>query len=296
MKSNALVLHPHGAPSAGSAEAFVCINHLASSVMKDKRIELKYQLEPCLAADVKQWAREHLAADPHCDSGDTYDVNTLYLDSPDLDLFHETGVVGKKKYRIRRYGSESKLWLESKRKKKCEVNKTRVVGDETEIRNQLEHRLNTERPCRLLSIEDSSSEEWFGDWFIAKTQLHRLQPTTQVHYQRFARMADASGQNIRLTIDSHLHASPARGWQVAREDDAHERAHRVQATEYEILELKFHRYMPHVFKELLRTFPIPVTGFSKYRAAVRCWNLDQAVPVCEAPAELSSRSERLLYA
>ena len=72
------------------------------------------------------------------------------------------------------------------------------------------------------------------------------------------------GESLRLTIDSQLQASRARGWRVASTSDAASRTERVDVAEVEILELKFHNQMPHLFKELLRTFPLRSTGFSKY--------------------------------
>ncbi|MFG0267357.1 MAG: polyphosphate polymerase domain-containing protein [Rhodopirellula sp. JB055] len=252
--------------------------------MNDKRIELKYQLDSSLASEVKQWAREHLTADPNCESGDSYDVNSLYLDTPQLDLFHQTGRIGRRKYRVRRYGYESKLWLESKSKKKNEVQKNRCVGSEDEVMNTL-LQLNDR------NTEGESSTPSFGDWFRDQAIKKELQPTTQIHYRRFARMGSEQGQNMRLTIDSQLHASPASGWDVASENSDSDRSQRVKATGLEILELKFHRFMPHRFKELLREFPIPLTGFSKYRAAVRCWNLDQPVPVFDPAMEVLPKSE-----
>lgn len=264
--------------------------------MNDKRIELKYQLDPCLASEVKQWAREHLTADPNCESGDSYDVNSLYLDTPQLDLFHQTGSIGHRKYRVRRYGCESKLWLESKSKKKNEVQKTRCVGSEDEVMNTL---LELERASTRSDSADPTTPA-LGDWFLKQAIKKQLRPTTQIHYRRFARMGSELGQNMRLTIDSQLHASPASGWDVASEEAGSDRTQRVKATGLEILELKFHRFMPHRFKELLREFPIPMTGFSKYRAAVRCWNLHQPVPVfdsaIELPPEWNWNTETVSYA
>jgi hypothetical protein len=264
--------------------------------MNDKRIELKYQLDPCLASEVKQWAREHLTADPNCESGDSYDVNSLYLDTPQLDLFHQTGSIGRRKYRVRRYGCESKLWLESKSKKKNEVQKTRCVGSEDDVMNTLFELGRSTAENR----GTAATKPLFGDWFRKQAIKKQLQPTTQIHYRRFARMGSELGQNMRLTIDSQLHASPASGWNVASEEAGSDRTQRVKATGLEILELKFHRFMPHRFKELLREFPIPLTGFSKYRAAVRCWNLHQPVPVfdsaIELPPEWNWNTETVSYA
>ena len=95
-----------------------------------------------------------------------------------------------------------------------------------------------------------------------------VRPAVQVHYRRFARTSTLEGENLRLTIDSHLQASRVSGWDdsLVRNQSSVERRQNVSPVQ--ILELKFHNQMPWLFKELLRTFAIPASGFSKYRSAV----------------------------
>ncbi len=202
---------------------------------------------------------EHLGVDQHCDDSlvDSYEVNTLYLDTAELDLFYRTGVVGRSKHRIRRYGSERTLWLESKRKKGNVVRKTRTAASEEDVLD------------RLSSLSDGTA--WSGDWFSQRILARQMQPAVQVHYLRFARTAVLGGESLRLTIDSQLHASPSYGWHVSSQSSNSEVSERTAAGT-EILELKFHHRMPPLFKELLRTFPIPATGFSKYRTAVEVFH------------------------
>ncbi|TWU48516.1 VTC domain protein [Rubripirellula tenax] len=229
---------------------------MTEAQVHDKRIELKYTLDAHLSCEVRRWAREHLGVDRHCNAslGDSYDVNTLYLDTPEMDLFHRTGEIGRAKHRIRRYGDDSTLWIETKRKKANVVRKNRSATSEDEVVRRL--------------TDDSEPTLWCGDWFVSRIAERRLQPTVQVHYRRFARTSTLGGESLRLTIDSHLQASPANGWQVAASSDNANRTARIDTADIEILELKFLNQMPHLFKELLRTFAIPATGFSKYRAAV----------------------------
>ncbi len=240
---------------------------MTETQIHDNRIELKYMLDASLSLEVRAWARVHLGVDAHCNSSDTintadkgdllsdsYDVNTLYLDTPELDIFHRNSDLGKAKHRIRRYGDEVTWWLETKRKKGNVVNKNRTATSADEVVARLSH-LSDQTP-------------WCGDWFATRIIERRLQPTIQVHYRRFARTSTFGSESLRLTIDSHLQASSACGWLVASTSDKVNRRQRLNATNVEILELKFHNQMPHLFKELLRTFAIPATGFSKYRTAV----------------------------
>ncbi|TWU55543.1 polyphosphate polymerase domain-containing protein [Rubripirellula reticaptiva] len=229
---------------------------MTDNQIHDKRIELKYVLDAKLSLEVRQWAREHLGVDGHCNDalGDSYDVNTLYLDTAELDIFHRSSDFGKAKHRIRRYGDDSTLWVETKRKKANVVKKNRTATSEQEVES------------RLTDLSDQTA--WCGDWFSDRVVQRQLQPTVQVHYRRFARTSILGGESLRLTIDSQLQASPIDGWNVASTSDVANHAKRMAITSDEILELKFHNQMPHLFKELLRTFAIPATGFSKYRTAV----------------------------
>jgi SPX domain protein involved in polyphosphate accumulation len=221
----------------------------------DRRIELKYVLDAKLSSDVRAWAREHLGVDSHCNASldDSYDVTTLYLDTPELDLFHRTGTIGSTKHRVRRYGDETILWIETKSKKKNVVQKDRTATSEDEC------------VTHLSDLENDSP--WCGDWFTGRIIERRLQPTVQVHYRRFARMSTLGGESMRLTIDSQLQSSPANGWNIASTSEHSDPSQRLSAASAEVLELKFHRRMPHLFKELLREFPIPLASFSKYRTA-----------------------------
>ncbi len=68
---------------------------MSETLVHDKRIELKYMLDANLSVEVREWARQHLGVEGHCNDsfGDSYDANTLYLDTPEFDLFHRTGAV-----------------------------------------------------------------------------------------------------------------------------------------------------------------------------------------------------------
>src|SRR5215207_6074619 len=92
----------------------------ASMIRTDWGYEMKFRVPDEKADQAIAWAREYLAPDPHVDPalGDGYRISSLYLDTPALTVFHQIGPDGRRKYRVRRYGSESLLYLE--RKLKCD--------------------------------------------------------------------------------------------------------------------------------------------------------------------------------
>lgn len=260
---------------------------------KIKRVEMKCRLDASLSDEVRAWAREHLGLDENCNSetGDSYDINTLYLDTVDLDLFHRTGKIGAAKHRIRRYGNDQTLWLETKRKKKMIVRKSRSAVFESDLYPRLLATGQTLEggPATHPAAEGNSSlDDWCGDWFMKRIVDRRLHPTIQIAYRRFARTSMINGENLRLTIDSQMRAGTTDGWRV--NSDSSESYCQIDGGE--ILELKFHNKMPHLFKELLRTFPIPATGFSKYRTAVGIQNRFCSLEPKRGPAFMPQKYQK----
>src|SRR5688572_14222583 len=133
--------------------------------------EIKFLVDPETAERVRAWARQHLEADPHGagPSGDIYSTTTLYLDTPDLDVFHRRGSNGRAKYRIRRYDN-GVVFFERKLRTAARLAKrrTQVTVDDVP-------RLATE------------TDGWPAAWFQRRIRARRLSPTCQVRYIRMAR-------------------------------------------------------------------------------------------------------------
>jgi hypothetical protein len=231
---------------------------LAGRFMNEqRRIELKYPIAPELADQVRAWAREHLDRDPYGSGahGDSYEVHTVYFDTPNLDLYRRSGAARRTKYRVRRYEDASCLWLESKSKKRSVVRKTRTMVD----RQELMDRVKTE-----VSSPDCPGLAWHGEWFFERTSEIGMRPTANLTYQRFARTATLEGRPLRLTIDRQLRATHVACWEpIAMDSTSH-----PSLVVTEVLELKFSDFMPHLFKQLLLEFPLAGRGFSKYRTAM----------------------------
>jgi hypothetical protein len=141
--------------------------------------ELKFLIDENRAERIIEWARIHLNADPHAGGahGDGYLVNSLYLDTPAMDVFHRSELYQRRKYRLRRYGNDSKVWLEVKKKNKGLVRKHRVWVPESEI----EYR-----------VSGTLDPHWDGAWFRRRLDEHTLRPVCQVTYRRFARVGMTS--------------------------------------------------------------------------------------------------------
>ena len=77
------------------------------SRLKPGRRERKFILSDEKAEAIRRFVRAYLPPDPHMNGNDPlgYHVRTLYLDTPQLELYRRT-VDGKKNYSLRRQGYE----------------------------------------------------------------------------------------------------------------------------------------------------------------------------------------------
>lgn len=235
-----------------------------------RRVEMKFMLDAALSEQVRQWAIDRLGVDENCagDGSNSYDINTLYLDTPESDMYYQTGVIGKAKHRVRRYGRDQMLVLETKRKKKMVVRKNRTAVFESDF---MARAANPMQPKIACEPNADDADLWCGDWFINRIADRRLTPAIQIAYRRFARTTTVNDENLRLTIDSNMAACAPNGWNVATpRHDASSALNRGFRSigDFEILELKFQNQMPTIFKELLSSFPIPGTKFSKFRTGM----------------------------
>lgn len=213
--------------------------------------ETKFVVEPSVAAAIQDWARQHLDVDPHA-SGDLdegYHVNSVYLDTPNFDTFRRSPFFRRRKFRLRRYGGESTIWLEVKRKRNGQVRKRRVSVHESDLSQ------------RLAQPHDP---EWDGAWFHRRLEKRQLRPVCQVTYRRFARIGTSATGPIRLTIDGDLFAKGAAEWQVPSAPLNGE----PLLNGRQIVEFKFRESLPASFRGLIQDLQLVPSSFSKYRESV----------------------------
>src|SRR5262245_22329638 len=87
--------------------------------------ELKFLVGVREARAVEALLAPRLAIDPHADPslGNAYRTTTLYCDTPAFEVLRRIGSHKRRKYRLRRYGHGSVLFLERKSKKGERVSK-----------------------------------------------------------------------------------------------------------------------------------------------------------------------------
>jgi len=221
--------------------------------------EIKFLLGEATAANVMDWARDHMARDPvaACDEHELYPVHSVYLDTPALGVFGRTGALRTRKYRLRRYGNEDTIWLERKAKVRGRVKKRRTAISETEL---------------ACVYEATPPAHWAGHWFRRRVQLRHLQPVCSVTYERFARVGLTPEGPIRLTLDRAiggcgLKDAAAAGWDVPRGSLAElQRLHGLC-----ILELKYPTSLPALFKGVMSDFALQPLKVSKFRTCMKTW-------------------------
>ncbi len=208
--------------------------------------EVKFLVAPSLAARIREWARMHLGPDPNGSGpfGDEYLTTSVYFDTEQLDVLHRRGSFGRSKYRIRRYGADDLVFLERKLREPAVLAKRRTRTALTSL-----GRLEEAAPNRA----------WDGHWFYARVAARKLRPVCQVSYHRTARLGVASGSVIRLTLDDALTS------QACLRAGFRDAPGQPMADGRQILELKYCRQPPPIFKRLVEEFGLIPQSASKYR-------------------------------
>jgi hypothetical protein len=234
--------------------------------------ETKFLVPQEVAAQVRTWAREAMQPDPHSIPAldHAYHVRSLYLDSPELDVFHRRGSYARGKYRIRQYLPAGIVFLERKLKSRGVVRKRRT---ETRLQD-------------LLHLLQKPVFQWAGSWYHRRLEVRRLKPLCQITYLRYPFVERNSSADLRLTIDSQIRALPTQQYHF---HDGAEGA-RILA-EQAIVEMKYFGETPTLFKEMMDRFELTPQPVSKYRLAVGALGIAQEEPSAKAEAACGVEDE-----
>lgn len=215
--------------------------------------EVKFLVDHSTGAEIRRWVRAHLDPDPHGTGpcGDEYTTTSLYFDTENGDVFHRRGSFGRGKYRVRRYGAASTVFLERKLRRPGILSKRRtVVPIET---------------LDLLGAADPGTE-WAGAWFHRRLQLRQIRPVCELSYSRTARTSQTPDGLVRLTLDTDVRVAPAALPRFGSGGAVPILEPRM------ILELKYRRDVPAIFKRLVEAFMLVPQPASKYRLGVATLN------------------------
>lgn len=208
--------------------------------------ELKFFVDHEVGARIAEWARRRLPADRHANgpSGDQYQITSLYFDTAQLDVFHGRRSFGRSKYRVRRYGLADVVFLERKLRKPWLLHKRRSTTSLSELD---------------VLDRDESDAAWGGRWFHRRLIARRMAPACQLTYVRTAREIETDAGTVRLTLDNDIRVHA-----ISHAAFADAPSTRV-LDKQTVLELKFRRDVPAIFKELIETFALTPGVGSKYR-------------------------------
>lgn len=208
---------------------------------------MKFLLDEAVARDVERQLARRMVLDPHGDSAldHAYRIATVYCDTPGLDVYHRRGSLRQRKYRMRRYGTESQVFLERKTKQGERVRKRRVAVEARDL------------PA-LASFP--TDPEWPGNWFHRQIVMRKMVPVCGVAYVRTAYFGAVDEGPIRLTFDRDVRAALVSEWEPsAIIEGAPVLEGRV------VCEFKFRGALPTLFKNVIRELALAPGGVSKYR-------------------------------
>lgn len=176
-----------------------------------------------------------------------YRIHTLYLDTPERDVYLRSPGYRVSKFRVRQYGKSLTIFVEQKRKRGTRVLKQRTLID---------------RECLPELARDAALAEAPQDWFKIKVSEHNLAPVSRVSYTRNAFNAPSEEGTVRLTLDHDLHVVAEQCWKTG------EALNGIRLIPDQcIVEIKFPEMIPALFKDLVVEFGLLRTGMSKYRLA-----------------------------
>jgi VTC domain len=216
------------------------------------RYELKYWLPPQLVPEVRRHLRPFTRLDPFSMGrpGGRYAISSLYLDTPDFDLYRTTveGHRNRFKLRIRAYTDrpEDPVFFEVKKRADLVVRKTRA-------------RVPRDVAERFLAGEPVPSQGGGFDEFVQAYRRMGARSKVRVRYEREAHES-TGGDPVRVTFDTSVsHAITPRpslllngpGWVDT-------------PTEGVILEVKFTDNCPSWVPSMIRDLGLERNSIPKY--------------------------------
>lgn len=224
------------------------------------RNEFKYVLPELLASQIDAYIQPFMNPDPF---GKVYTVHSLYLDSPDLRLFHDsdTGKKNRFKLRLRTYGSSDTqpIHFEIKERMDRVIRKFRSKVDRNHVMDLISH--VSDLPSD--SLNESSPQL---ELFMQYAKSVGTHPTAMVSYERTAYVS-AFGDETRITFDRNIRSFSVNDYT----DDVWQTSEiPYQITHGDVvLEIKTGDTVPQWVNEMIQHFHITRRSYSKYVIGIK---------------------------
>ena len=231
-----------------------------------QRIEAKYLISEMQAEGIREYIEPYVEPDPYAKEGALYPVTSLYLDSPDFQLYwiSELGLKNRFKLRVRWYDEECRepVFLEIKRRLDAVIKKQRVCVNKDSLTGILEKNIYSE--SALADLGNSHLEN-FRDFRDCVNSL-ACQPKIFVQYKREAYM-DRFDSEMRITLDHGIRCLPySPGMDLDRLNQ--EIWYPVFQIPY-IMEIKFTNTYPFWVNQMIRHFMLLRDSVAKYLVCIK---------------------------
>ena len=226
------------------------------------RFEIKYLVSESTAAAVESFIKPYVKEDPYCamQPDGLYTISSLYLDSHDLKLCHESldGKANRFKLRIRTYSDDEKtpVFFEVKRRLNSVIVKSRAKTDRATY-----HRLvNGHVATSKLTGENRNA---LNQFFLYRDSLD-ARGIVKIRYRRKA-YEGLVDNRVRITFDRKLSCNITKGWDIS-----------VGGTGWEgfptnkvVLEIKFTGHYPPWLKRMAGCLGLKQQSMSKYTTSMK---------------------------
>lgn len=232
--------------------------NLSHNIRKFNRFELKYLVPLRTAEKFKRDLRAYLVPDDHGDANGSYELASLYFDSPDYRFFWEKidGIKFRRKLRIRQYrnGSplnpDSQVFVEIKQRHNRVTQKRRaVLPYQDALRLCLQREVPEHAPADRPVIDEVVGMLW----------LYNLQPASLVTYSRLALVGVDYDIGLRVTFDTNLRYNH-RQLDLDGDDDGE----LLFPPEFAVVEIKANERIPYWLTEMVAAHNLGLVRVSKY--------------------------------
>ena len=234
------------------------------------RQELKYVIPDSLARRIALFAQTYCDRDASLPPSETvYTITSLYLDSPDLQLYWEKKTLRweRMKVRVRTYGprSEGPVFAEVKRRYGEVISKTRSM-----VPRETWKTLVLSPTAFDPALFPKSNVRVLKD-FCVQCERYRLRPILSLRYDREPLIGRLDPE-IRVTFDRAIRYARV-SEPILVEDDVDYTPLTFNAGCYTheplvVLELKFNRVFPLWMQQLVERFDLDRGSFSKYMRSI----------------------------